>query len=464
MGSRIQDFVSITISRESAKLTRAGFGTALLLGSVDASLWTDRVKTFSTPADLLEEGMETTDPLYQAAVKLYSQAEQPEQFKIGRRVPTGTNAKSSVTWSADGTGGMFVIVVTDKNGVTKTTTPLAYNGSAADAEAAIEALSNVAACTVALNQDGTNLTSEEGFNVEFDGAEATNAFTVQIQSNVTKTEGYATATVTVVSVGEIAETWAEAYAACDAADADWYGIIIMSQTAADIEAIAALVEADTRLFYYRTADADNLVQDTGIGATLKAAGYTRSFGVYSTDDDGYLEAACAAKELTKDPGSYTMKFQQVAGVTVEDLTTSYVTNLKHNNLNFIEAVSGYNIITSEGVVADGNYIDNIRFTDWLEVRMREDIFQDIINAGETAGKLPYTREGYAVLESAMRKRLALGVAAGGLVDGTIVVTMPDPDDADPADKAVRTVRLTKVFSAQLAGAVHKTIITGDLVL
>lgn len=464
MGSRITDFVRVTISRESAKLTRAGFGTPLIIGTVSA--WNNRVKTFSVPDDLLDAGMTTSDPIYKAAVKLYSQSIKPEQFKVGRIDLVKVNEIQKVTFSDDAADGTFTITV--DNGTGKTTGDLDYDISVEDLEYALKALANVSDCTVTLNTGATKPTDAEGFSVEFIGEDGGKKIGVEVTSSLLDdsepTPQAITATVTETQEGETTgdETFAEAYAACKEADPDFYGVAIMSTTASDIQGVAQAVEADTKLFYYRTKDVNDLISGQGIGATLKASGYNRSFGVYSTD--GYAEMAAMAIELTRDPGSYTLKFQQVSGVTVEDLTGSNITALKANNLNFVEAVSGYNIITSEAVVASGEFVDNIRFTDWLQVRMTEDVFQALINAGETAGKLPYTREGYAVLEAAIRKRLALGVAIGGIEEGTIEVNMPDPDDADPADKAARTVRLTKVFTAQLTGAVHKTIITGDLVI
>ena len=470
MGTQIKDKISINITRQAAGLSRMGFGTSCIIAEIDAALWTTRMRTFSAPADLLTAGMTVAHPVYKAALSLYTQTVKPLTFKVGRKVPgAGTNAKVSVTWADDGAAGMFTLTVSKNGGASETTAPIAYNASVGDIKAALEALSNVAACTVALNTDSTGVTDTLGFNITFNVADAGIPFTVTCTSSVTKTpSGAAVPTVTVVAIGEPVETWAAVYAACAVADNDFYGVMIDSVVAADIEAIAAVVEADTtpRAYFYRTQDANTLVVGgtAGVFYILKGLAYNRSVGTYSTDATHYPEAAIMGYALARNPGSYTLDGAEVIGITPEILSADNLTALKANNGNYIESVAGITQVSSEGHVPSGEYFDVIHFVDWLTVRMAERLFEAKRNATRTAGKIPYTAAGYAINEAQIRAQLIAGVAAGGITPGTIVVNMPHPDDAATADRADRILRLPNVFEAQLAGAIHFVYVTGNLYL
>ena len=66
-------------------------------------------------------------------------------------------------------------------------------------------------------------------------------------------------------------------------------------------------------------------------------------------------------------------------------------------------------------------------------------------------------------ERVLRARMQGGVDANFLVENSIVVTVPLAADVSAGDKAARELRDVE-FTAQLAGAVHKTFIDGTLTL
>ena len=122
-------------------------------------------------------------------------------------------------------------------------------------------------------------------------------------------------------------------------------------------------------------------------------------------------------------------------------------------------------LTRGGKVAGGEWVDVIRFRDWLQDVMQGNLVATLI----IRPKLPYTDEGLAVIESSMIKSLEEGVKAGGVVDwrdsgeGQLVrgytVTVPQAKDVPFNIKASRVAHVS--FSAYLTGAIHAIEVTGS---
>ena len=124
-------------------------------------------------------------------------------------------------------------------------------------------------------------------------------------------------------------------------------------------------------------------------------------------------------------------------------------------------------VTQNGKVAAGEWIDVIRFRDWLQEEITVNVFNALINRD----KIPYTDEGIAVIEAQIRKALQLGVRRGGIApdeydeDGNTnlgyTVEVPLAASISANQKASRVLNDVK-FTARLAGAIHVVKITGSL--
>jgi hypothetical protein len=346
MGTQLTDIVQVNITRETAKITQAGFGTALIFGALTE--FTDQYRVYNS-IEAVEEDFETTTEQWKAASALFSQEVSPEEVVIGSR--------------------------------------------------------------------------------------------------------------------DTGETLADELAAMQEAYGDWYALILTREgdeaaQLADIAAAAAWIEARNKMYIACIDQASMLTSATDdIASVLKAAAYERTAVMYSGDQANYPEAAWMGRCLPEDPGSITWKFKQLSSVTVDDLTFTSVTNLGNKNANYYEQIASYNMISSEAVMASGEFIDIIRGTDWLQARIAEGIFSKLINAE----KIPFTTQGIAVIENELRYRLEKAVDVGLLVEGSIVITPPDIADVDPLEKSQRFLNNMQ-FTAQLAGAVHKVAIVGKLTL
>ena len=109
-------------------------------------------------------------------------------------------------------------------------------------------------------------------------------------------------------------------------------------------------------------------------------------------------------------------------------------------------------------MSSGEFADVIRGADWLKARIQEDVFAALVQED----KLPLTDAGINVIKGLILGRLWEGVSNGFLApDPEPNVTVPRAVDIPVADKAAR--KLTGVtFRAYLAGAIHYTVIEGEL--
>ena len=247
----------------------------------------------------------------------------------------------------------------------------------------------------------------------------------------------------------------------------WYGISLCTQDPAVILAAAAYVE--TQLKIYIADSAQSTIPTAGSGdvlSQLKALGYKRTALMYSKETDVAEEGPSAAwlgGQLPQTPGSSTWKFKQLVGITPSTLTeteSNYVIGLPgtpQKNGNIYQVVGGVPI-TQEGWMVGGQFIDITVGLDWLESRMKENVYSLLVQAP----KVPYTDQGISIIVNGVRQTLAQGVATG-LIDGNsdITVTAPSVQDIPQADRANRILPDVK-FSCRLAGAIHFVVIEGTV--
>ena len=173
-------------------------------------------------------------------------------------------------------------------------------------------------------------------------------------------------------------------------------------------------------------------------------------------------ARCFAIE----PGGETWANKKLAAVTADGLNDGQYQAITNKNGNTFERFRNVSI-TQNGKVAAGEYIDVIRFRDWLQEEITVNVFNALINRD----KIPYTDEGIAVVEAQIRKALQLGVRRGGIAPDEYdengntnlgyTVEVPLAASISANQKASRVLNDVK-FTARLAGAIHIVKITGSL--
>lgn len=248
-------------------------------------------------------------------------------------------------------------------------------------------------------------------------------------------------------------------AAVIAADDDWYGLVIDSNSEAEILAVAADIEARRKVFAAHTADTRvKVAAETGdVGSDLEASAYARTFLAWNNDTLSYIGAAWLGKILPLDPGSATWAFKTLAGSTVDALTETEISALDGKTVNHYTQIAGINV-TRYGKMSGGEFIDITHGIDWLTARLKERIFAVIANNA----KLPYTDASVDMIKAQIYAQLQQGVDRNFLAGTPApLVTAPKVADVSALDKLARLLPDVE-FSATLAGAIHKVDISGTL--
>lgn len=259
-----------------------------------------------------------------------------------------------------------------------------------------------------------------------------------------------------------------ALAAIRAEDDDFYGIVLADRTEANVLAMAEWTETHTKLFMTTTGDdkAKEASSTTDILAQLQSKNYYHTAAWYHANaTDEYPEAAAMARCFAIDPGGETWANKKLAAITADNLTETEYNAITKKNGNTFEKFRNVSI-TQTGKVAADEWIDVIRFRDWLQEEIRTNEFYLLINSD----KVPYTDVGIAMVETVLRKALEDGQAAGGIApteydeDGNknlgYTIDVPLSSSITANQKASRVLKDVK-FTARLAGAIHAVKINGS---
>ena len=439
--------VNVQISLNTTGISVEGFNTMLIVGAHAHSL--ARVETYTAASDMVSAGFGETDPLYLAAVDAFSQTPRPKQVKIGRRQASAVAVNVDTVTSA----GVYKVTVSHMDANSEVVDDVySYTNSGGDASAialGIKALidADSSAVVTATAAGGVlTLTTTAG-----------DAFMVATSANMSQ------------SVSAVTETIPQTMAAIVGYDNDWYGWCLASRTQADIMAAAAWTESVRKLFGTSIAEAGayNPESTTDTGYLLYNDNYYRTFWFYhekaATD---FPECAVMARCFAILPGGETWALKKLAGVTTDGITETQYNAITRKNGNTFERFRNISI-TQNGKVAAGEWIDVIRFRDWLQEEITVNVFNALVNSD----KIPYTDDGIAIIEAQIRQALELGTRRGGIApieydeDGNenygYTISVPLSSSISANQKATRVLQDVS-FTARLAGAIHVVEITGSL--
>lgn len=436
----LSDHVTLTLQDGSLGVARAGFGIPLIL-SVNAA-WAERVRTY-TDLEGVGDDFATTSPEYLAASALFSQEPHPETIKIGRAVgkPTVVYTLNITTVEHSHTYKLLV----KGPGITETTVEYAADSATTDGEI-------VVGLVAALNAVTGNTYLAAG---------TTSPFTITADAagtwfSVESLEpGYVKIDLT---HAEPATTIATDLTAIRAEDDAWYCLYTLPAYNSDayVKAAAAAIEPLKKIYCADLSMSETATLADGGGDTaddLQGLNYDRTFTVYHPSPASMNGAAWLGTRLPWDPGKATWKFAQPDGVTAVNATATHATNLVAKNCNFLQTTAGIDIMR-EGVMVGGEFIDKIRDLDYLE----DDLTKSVYEVLAAALKVPYTNQGIAMIENAIRGSLLRAVALG-IIDSDFTITVPKVINTSANDRAIRRLSGVK-FSCRMQGAVHKVTITG----
>lgn len=247
----------------------------------------------------------------------------------------------------------------------------------------------------------------------------------------------------------------------------WYGFALVSYTtSSDLEAAAKWAEANGKLFGFTF---------TSGNCPINMSPYNNTFGFFagdikeSTIPDGNTYAAIAymAKCFSYTPGSETWSLKTLRGVTASNLTPTKAKTLKDGNVNFYRTIANKDVV-QEGKVGSGEWIDVIRFKEWLINKIQIDVFNYLAQNP----KIAYNDGGITGIQNVLEAALSASqknngidtdrIKSDGEVEKGYTITVPLASEVSASDKKNR--KLSGVsFTARLAGAIHETQIKGTLV-
>lgn len=251
----------------------------------------------------------------------------------------------------------------------------------------------------------------------------------------------------------------------------WYAVCPAYTDKSTLEKIGSWVDSQTKICGY------SVVEVPEDGETPICDKSLRCYGIFAKQsweqnvesipkDNLYINVAWTAKCLNYQSGSETWALKTLVGMQPASLTSTQMRKLENLNLNYYTACADRDI-TLDGKVTYGEWIDVIRFRDWLQNDMQKAIFSLLLKNP----KVPYTDKGIALVKSEMIASLKRGQQNGGIADTEydddgneipgFVVTVPRAANITDSQKKSRKLTDCK-FRARLAGAIHAVDINGTL--
>ena len=234
---------------------------------------------------------------------------------------------------------------------------------------------------------------------------------------------------------------------------DWFGYSHVFHNPADNLTASGWVAANKKYGFFRTYDPTGV--DIAALNSKYSCGWVSDVALQGTIGD-CVEVALASTALARVPGSYTTAFK-----TLEGTTPTKPTDEAALRANFCNQYSTINqrAITWDGVTSSGGFIDTYIGVLYLEARITEDVFGYM----SSVNKVPYTNQGIDAVVAQVQRRLDQSVEEGYLTDDPQpVASAPRVSEISATDKSNRLLP-NVVFSATTAGAIHTVQINGTLI-
>jgi hypothetical protein len=441
----LANIVNVQIALLTTAVKRANFGTQLIASPLAS--FAELVRTYtaydSTNPDNLPQSTQA------ALAAAFSQTPHPVSVKVGRMSIasaniTPTNAVASSIYSLKLNGTLISVVAA----ASPTTSTIATQLAAAINTAALGVTATAVGAIVTLVFTGNIIPVTAFKNIQWDVITPS-----------------ATAGIVAADLGAIRNQ-----------DSGWYMLHLTERTKQRQLDAAAWTETQETMFCTSSNEAAILdpASAVDIMSMLQASNYFRTFISYDNNAlTEYADVAWASRVLTIAPGGETWALKVLSGVTPDNLTATQRNTIMGDGVttsgkggNTFEYYQPTLALTNPGKTSAGEWIDVIRFRDWLKNTIQTNLVMMMINRD----KVPYTDPGLQLIGNNLYGSLRTGQNVGGIApdeiksDGTknpgFNYTVPLSSDVSDATKATRIANLS--FNARIAGAIHVTNITGSL--
>lgn len=451
------DIVEVLITGETAVVDRAAFGRLLIIGEFGADVFPQKYREFSGPLDVSEVFENAYEAEYKAAQAAHSDDLFKPAITIARRTPGtaevhafsvergGTPEDSTVAFSVDGVKIADVAI-------------LAADSAEDTADKLAAGINEITAhpYRASVVEDTGSfsllLTSQYGSNeYEVD-------FTVT--GDVVLDDDAGNSVAAVASVETIADLLNE----LRGAGANFFGVSMISDRKADVEALAEYVDGEPYLAAVRLHDADGtgVTDPAGAGTaghTLHEAGFGNTLPWFHSHRWLFPEIRNLAPTIAIDPDTQSSTFALRSPSGLPDSfyelgKTTAQTALDALNINYFKRRGGI-LIAWPGKTPDGGFAD-IKFSEfWLTARLQERVFGRIQGTVQGGSKLGYDDDGATVLESEARDMITDAIGADH-VTADIDPTYETPRRVDIDSQTVLTREYPPIaVEAYWKGAIHQ---------
>lgn len=444
----ITHFVAVTLTVGGAAVDRFSFGRPL--GVFEHVITANRQDgPYSSAAELVTAGFDTTSEPYKWANTVFSQSPSPNDVMVGRKILAAGDPIGEA-WQVDDTpaDNAFVDVTTPFNDITDNDsipfTPVPGVGDyfavghnekfglltfdflngiqgidgVVDWEywdgTAWSALSGVVDGTAgftAVVADGATVV----FDIPNDWARrviSTGASLYFVRAVLTMVHSTAPVLDQGFVAGDVSYT--AALTAIELIDPDsFYATNIDSRSDADILSAASWAESRIKFFIAQSSDPDLPDGVAGnIGEQLNTLNYHQTALIFHADDTEYLDGAWtgrgSALNLDVPDGVGTWGLKQLSGVTVDSINTPQSTAIWAEKANLYGSLKGLSF-TADGTAASGRFIDITTTNHWFETRLNEEILATLVGA---ATNIPYDQTGINIIGASIQAVLDRGVLYG----------------------------------------------------
>lgn len=437
----LDDIVSVDIALQTTGVSRGEFGIPMIVAPL--MTFPERVRVYTSYKSASEDDLPPS--LLTALSDCFAQTPRPKQVKVGRRQVSK--------------GVVNVEVVTNLATYTITVAGEAYSFTADASATGAEIATGLAAAVTADTNEIITATAV-GTTVEL-------AFISQSTlGDISLGDGLSWGTI---SPSAASTAVADDLDAILNEDSAWYGLVMTERVKATQLAAAEWVESNDKMFFTASADSDilNVSTTDDLVSTLKNTRYFRTAVLYHTNAaTEYPDAAWAGRVFTIQPGAETWALKGLSSITPSKLTATQRQTVFNKGGNAFEFYQTQIALTNPGKVAAGEWIDVIRFRDWLKDTIQVNMTQMMINRD----KVPYTDAGIQLCVASLRASLQEGQNVGGIAPDELdannetvpgfVVTFPRSVEIASSIKATRVLNLG--FQARIAGAIHVVEISGAL--